>query len=356
MAPNAQAEISAYSSQLDGSFRIHKSKQPTKYGTGSLLIEQDCQFYGDSDHILSSVNDKNITISSAKDLVHESVANLSLNSGAVASVNGTNQVQLTSKKIDLSSVGTDALSSDVNQVNVVASSLNPAINTQVNVNAKEINLTGDTTIDGKLIVLGTVTNVESTNVVLNDNLLMLNSGASDVNRDAGILFNRAPVEGVVQDKTSFFWDTGDNRFKFAFTDSIDTVSDVNIKSLCDVQFKTLYAENIESGSNKTITVELFDNRTDEFIEFAGLKTRGVYHFQIESVLDGGAVYDYKICKSSSTNDAYTTHGVHQSASVSNEEVFVKWDSGKPPAIYHKVSKNLGSGAKLQYKVRYTTTD
>ena len=50
MAPNAQVEISAYSSQLDWSFRIHKSKQPTKYGTGSLLIEKDCQFYGDEDN------------------------------------------------------------------------------------------------------------------------------------------------------------------------------------------------------------------------------------------------------------------------------------------------------------------
>ena len=140
MAPNAQVEISAYSSQLDGSFRIHKSKQPTKYGTGSLLIEKDCQFYGDEDHILSSVNAKNITISSAKDLVHQSVANLTLDSGAVASVNGANQVLLNSKKIDLSSVGSSNTSADENQVNIVASSLNPAITAKVNVEAKEIKL------------------------------------------------------------------------------------------------------------------------------------------------------------------------------------------------------------------------
>ena len=185
---------------------------------------------------------------------------------------------------------------------------------------------------------------------------MLNSGATDIHRDAGILFNRAPVAGVALDKTSFFWDTADNRFKFAYTNKDHTVNDVAVKSLCDVEFKTLYASSIESTGNKTVTIELFDNRTDEFIEFVGLKTRGVYHFQIESLDDGGAVYDYKICKSSSTNDAFTTHGVHQSAYASNEEVFVKWDSGKTPAIYHKVAKNLGTGAKLKYRVKYTTTD
>lgn len=353
MAPNAQVEISAYSSQLDGSFRIHKSKQPTKYGTGSLLIEKDCQFYGDEDHILSSVNAKNITISSAKDLVHESVANLKLESGAVASVNGTNQVLLTSKKIDLSSVGSDALSADVNQVNVVASSLNPAITTQVNVNAKEINLTGKTTINGDLIVQGSSTNVESTNVLLKDNLMILNGGGDAISRDAGVMFNRP---GVDVDNTTFFWDTADNRFKFAFTDKDHTVSDVAVKSLCDVEFKTLYASSIESASNKTITIELVDNRTDEFIEFTGLKSRGVYHFQIESLVDGGAVLDYKICKSKSSLDAFTTHGVHQSAFDSNEEVYLKWDAGQAPAIHHKTAKTGGTGAKLQYKVKYTTTD
>jgi hypothetical protein len=353
VAPNAQVEISAYSSQLDGSFRIHKSKQPSKYGTGSLLIEKDCQFYGDEDHILSSVNAKNITISSAKDLVHQSVADLKLDSGAVASVNGTNQVLLTSKQIDLSSVGTLLDSTDENQVNIVASSLNSEITAKVNITAKEINLFGKTTIDGDLLVKGEVTNVESTNVLLKDNLMILNSGDEAISRDAGVMFNR-PGEDV--DNTTFFWDTTDNRFKFAFTNKDHTVSDVTVKSLCDVEFKTLYADSIESTGNKTITIELDDNRTDEYLEVPGLKTRGVYHFQIESLDDGGAVYDYKICKSTSANDAFTTHGVHQSASVSNEEVFVKWDSGKTPAIYHRVSKDLGTGAKIKYRVKYTTTD
>ena len=161
MAPNAQVEISAYSSQLDGSFRIHKSKQPTKYGSVSLLIEQDCQLYGSGldQHIISSLTN-DITISSAKDLIHQSVANLTLYSGAVASVNGANQVLLTSKQIDLSSVGSSNTSADENQVNIVASSLNPAITAKVNVDAKEINFTGKTTINGDLIVQGNSTNVE----------------------------------------------------------------------------------------------------------------------------------------------------------------------------------------------------
>ena len=183
--------------------------------------------------------------------------------------------------------------------------------------------------------------------------MILNGGDAAVSRDAGIMFNRP---GVDVDNTTFFWDTVDNRFKFAFTDKDHRVSDVAVKSLCDVEFKTLYAGSIESASNKTITIELLDNRTDEFIEFAGLKLRGVYHFQIESVVDGGAVLDYKICKSASNTDVFTTHGVHQSAHVSNEEVYLKWDANKPPAIYHKTAKDLGAGAKLQYKVKYTTTD
>ena len=349
MPPNA--EITAYSSQLDGSFRIASSKAPSKYGNGSILVENDFQFNGTGAHTLSSINSTDIILSSAKDLYHQSVANLSLDSGANASVKAVEQVSVESKKIDLSSVGTDALSTVEHQVNIVASSANAAITSKVNLSASEVNLSGKTTINGDLIVQGDTTTVKSVNVLLDDNLIILNGGTPELNRDAGVMFSRAGA-----DNTVLFWDTTDNRFKFAYTETPHTEAEVSVKSLADVEFNKLYASTVESATNKTITVNLLDNRTDEFVEFSGLKTRGVYHFQVESVLEGGAVYDYKICKSKSSTNDFTAHGVHQPSYDTNEEVIIKWDADKPPAIYHKTQKTNGTGVALSYKVKYTTTD
>ena len=105
---------------------------------------------------------------------------------------------------------------------------------------------------------------------------------------------------------------------------------------------------------KTVTFNLKDNDAVAY-EFPGLKTRGCYEFIIESVVDNGAVYNYKICKSKATLDEYVAFGIHQSAD-SNEEITIKWDANKPPAVYHKVLKPGGSEVNIAYVCKYISVN
>ena len=86
-------------------------------------------------------------------------------------------------------------------------------------------------------------------------------------------------------------------------------------------------------------------------EFTGLKTRGCYEFIIESVLADGAVYNYKICKSKAATNEYVSFGIHQSGNT-DEEIILKWDASKPPAVYHKTFKTGGTGANIAYVCKY----
>lgn len=54
---------------------------------------------------------------------------------------------------------------------------------------KNLNVVGNTTINGNLYVNGSTTNIETTNTVLNDNLIVLNAGPSGV-RDSGMIITR----------------------------------------------------------------------------------------------------------------------------------------------------------------------
>ena len=80
------------------------------------------------------------------------------------------------------------------------------------------------------------------------------------------------------------------------------------------------------------------------------KTRGCVELQVTSLNEDGACWMYKLVKSSAPSSSYSSFGVHQSGDK-DEELAVKWDTGKAPEIYHKVPKNDGSGLKVQYDVK-----
>ena len=70
-------------------------------------------------------------------------------------------------------------------------------------------ITGNQTITGDLIVQGTTTSIDSTNLSVEDNILTINQNAS-AETDSGIMINR----GSAQDPAVFFWDETEDKFKF----------------------------------------------------------------------------------------------------------------------------------------------
>ena len=73
--------LSSYSSQLDGSLKIFAPNNTTKHGSGSILVQNGCEFYGSDDQYLKSSN-------VAADLYVQSAKNLNAN-GTQVNVTGS---------------------------------------------------------------------------------------------------------------------------------------------------------------------------------------------------------------------------------------------------------------------------
>ena len=220
----------------------------------------------------------------------------------------------------------------------------------VNISAlgKQTTIKGNCIVVGDLEVKGTTTSINTTEILIKDNLMVLNS-ASQIAKDCGFLFNRNGA-----DATSMYWSEANKEFVFASTLSLNNTSNVTTKELQTVRAKNFVGDSVEMPGFKTVNFNLKDNDSVVY-EFTGLKTRGCYEFIIESVADNGAVYNYKICKSKSTLDEYVAFGIHQS-SDSNEEIIVKWDANKVPSVYHKVLKTGGTGANIAYICKYISVN
>ena len=220
----------------------------------------------------------------------------------------------------------------------------------VNISAlgKNTNIKGHCIITGDLEVKGTTTQINTQEVLVKDNLMVLNS-ASQIGKDAGFLFNRNAT-----DATTMYWSEVDKEFVFASTESTHDAITVTKKALQTVRAKNFVGDAIEMPGFKTVSFNLKDNDAVPY-EFTGLKTRGCYEFIIESLVDNGAVYNYKICKSKATLDEYVSFGIHQAATT-DEEITIKWDANKPPAVYHKVLKTGGTGVNVAYVCKYISVN
>ena len=221
-------------------------------------------------------------------------------------------------------------------------------NVNISSAGKQTTVNGNLNIVGNMLISGTTTSINTEQITIKDNLLVLNS-ASVVGKDAGILFNRNAA-----DATSMYWDESELCFTFASTLSAGDSSTVITKDLQTVRAKNFVGDAIEMPGFKTVNFNLIDNALTAY-EFTGLKTRGCYEFQIESVLADGAVYSYKICKSKASTNECVSFGIHQ-ASQTDEEVIIKWDANKPPAVYHKTLKTAGNGANIAYVCKYISVN
>jgi len=94
----------------------------------------------------------------------------------------------------------------------------------------------DVTITGNLTVTGNTTTVDTTQMTVEDNILLLNSGSTNTN-SVGIMFNR---NGQGNNAT-FYWDETVQKFKIVLT-----TSSANVTNITDDAFADFLANDIQS--------------------------------------------------------------------------------------------------------------
>ena len=79
-------------------------------------------------------------------------------------------------------------------------------------------IAGDVTITGDLTINGATTTVSTTNLDVEDNLILLNSGSGDDENDTGLLFDR----GTLGDNAFMGWDESEDKFILGTTTATST--------------------------------------------------------------------------------------------------------------------------------------
>ena len=130
------------------------------------------------------------------------------------------------------------------------------LNGEVNVGlANDVEIQGNLTIGGSLIVNGTTTSINTVNLDVVDSIVLLGKGtnvlANAVN-DAGFIIER----GNTEQSASLFWDENSSRFAIVTADSIGSsttniVNQASNLSYADLKLNSLYANAI-TGSTLSI--------------------------------------------------------------------------------------------------------
>ena len=261
-------------------------------------------------------------------------------------VSGVNCSLTSTTKSSLSAPACDVIAGVEAKIDAPLVSLGPnADNVNISSVGKTTNVQGNCVIAGDLTVSGTTTQVNTEQVLIKDNMLVLND-ASIVDKDSGLLFKRNAV-----DSTAFYWDESADEFVIATTESAHDADTIAMKELVSLRAKSIVlTQSIKQDGFYSTQIELDDNASTAVFIPDLTKTRGCVELQVTSLLGDGACWMYKLVKSSATSSSYSSFGVHQSGDK-DEELAVKWDTGKAPEIYHKTPKNDGTGVKVQYDVK-----
>ena len=262
-------------------------------------------------------------------------------------VSGQNCSLTSTTKSSLSAPTCEVAGSLESIVNAPIVSIGATAN-DVNVSSagKNTNIQGHCVVSGNLTINGTTTQIDTQQVLVKDNVMVLND-ASAVDKDAGFLFKRN-----AQDSQAFYWDESVGEFVFGSTESAHDASQIVHKA-----YSTLHAKNIilEEGMAQpgfaTESVLVPDNAITEVPIPNITKTRGAFDFHIESVAEGGAIFNYEIVKAKSSSESFSMFGVHQPNEDTQEQVWVSWGANSTPKVYHKTLKTGGSGANITYKVK-----
>lgn len=133
-------------------------------------------------------------------------------------------------------------------------------------NGKNLDVYGSTTLHGNLTVSGSTTSVSTTNADIKDSLISLSKGAGAATvatNDAGLLIERGSDESNV----AFFWDEGEDKFKFATTTGASDATDLSGASLTtdlapiaagNANLNDVVANTLQVGSVDLGTTSQFD--------------------------------------------------------------------------------------------------
>ena len=113
------------------------------------------------------------------------------------------------------------------------------------------NGTGTVYINGPLEVRGSATEINTTSLQIEDNLLELNRNSSGTDVDAGIFVNR----GSALDSAFFYWNEGEDKWKAVLSTSDDSVS----SAVTDTSTATIVA-NFEGSTLSIDTITANDNQ------------------------------------------------------------------------------------------------
>jgi hypothetical protein len=282
--------------------------------------------------------------------VYSQAPDITLSAGTIANVNApainivsTNISTLDGPTVEVGKTSTDVKISHTGYLTTVEGNL--TINGTTN--TKAINTTGDCTINGNLTVTGTTTTINTEKLVVEDNIIVLNS-ASAIGKDAGLLFTRSGATGPI-DSAAMFWDESATSFVLASTkdgpDSITLNKEAYSTLTCgDIISKSVSMPNF---GTKTFTLQ-GDNHEYVFITEIN-KLRGSYEFQIQSADNDGSVYNYKMVKAKADMES-SSFGVHANGE-DGSQVWVKWSPNEAPKFY---MKNTGTAGDKIFYVNYLT--
>ena len=119
-------------------------------------------------------------------------------------------------------------------------------------------------ITGNLTVTGLTTVVNTTNMEIEDNVLVLNNGGSTGN-DAGIMINR----GAAGNNAVFYWDEGADKFKIVTTTSDGST----VTNITDSAYAILSAAD-PVGDDDVVTKRYFDANVSSLVELGNFSFSG----------------------------------------------------------------------------------
>ena len=119
-------------------------------------------------------------------------------------------------------------------------------------------------ITGDLTVTGVTTVVNTTNMEIEDNVLVLNNGGSTGN-DAGIMINR----GAAGNNAVFYWDEGTDKFKIVTTTSDGST----VTNITDTAFAILSAAD-PVGDDDVVTKRYFDANVSGLVDLGSFNFTG----------------------------------------------------------------------------------
>ena len=177
----------------------------------------------------------------------------------------------------------------------------------VNGTDASVTIANNLTVSGNLIVNGSTTEVNTTNMTVEDPLIVLNRNSASVgDRDIGIIFDRG-----INTSTALIWDESADEFAFINTTSGDsTAGAVTISSYADIRFNE--ATGTTSGAYYADLAERYESDTPlesgDVVKIGGekeiTKTSTAYDTDVFGVISTDPAFKMNISAGDDTTHPY----------------------------------------------------